>query len=288
MIAEMLNRRPTTHATRRALSFGLTLLALSVSSGLARAEAVRLEGRFVQGGVIFGHSVPGARVALNGRDVRVSPSGRFVFGFGRDAPGTAQLEIFLPDGVEDRRTLRVEKRQYKTQKIDGLPPKMVTPPEKVLARIRAENKTIAAARAVDRPEPLFESGFIWPATGPISGVFGSQRILNGEPRRPHYGLDIAAPEGTPVHAPADGAVAIAERDMYYTGGTVMLDHGHGLTSVYSHLKDVTVKQGQILRQGDILGTVGATGRVTGAHLDWRINWFKERLDPAFFVPPMQQ
>ncbi len=288
MSTETFNRRPAIHALRRALSFGLTLLALSASSALAHGEAVRLQGQFVQGGVIFGHGVPGARVVLNGRELRVSPAGRFVFGFGRDAPETAQLEISLPDGTRDRRALRVEKRQYKTQRIDGLPPKMVTPPEKVLARIRRENKAIAAARAVDRPEPFFESGFIWPAAGPISGVFGSQRILNGKPRRPHYGLDIAAPAGTPVRAPADGIVAIADPDMYYTGGTVVLDHGHGLTSVYSHMKDVTVKQGQVLRQGDILGTVGATGRATGAHLDWRINWFKERLDPAFFVPPMPQ
>ncbi len=288
MRAETFNKWQAVLAVRRALSLGPVLLALSVSSALAQGEATRLQGQFTQGGVIFGHSVPGARVVLNGREVRVSPAGRFVFGFGRDAPETAQLEISLPDGTLDRRALRVERRVYKTQHIDGLPPKMVTPPKKVLARIRKENKTIAAARAVDRPEPFFESGFIWPAAGSISGVFGSQRILNGKPRRPHYGLDIAAPAGTPVHAPADGAVAITQRDMYYTGGTVVLDHGHGLTSVYSHLKDVSVKQGQILRQGDILGTIGATGRATGAHLDWRINWFKERLDPAFFVPPMPQ
>ncbi len=261
---------------------------LALSSGLARADAVRLEGKFIQGGVIFGQATPGARIVLNGREIRVTPGGRFVFGFGRDAPETAELEITLPGGTRDLRRLRIEQRTYKTQKIEGLPPKMVTPPEKTLARIAKENQAIAAARAVDRPEALFESGFIWPARGPISGVFGSQRILNGKPRRPHYGLDIAGPAGTPVLAPADGAVAIAAKDMYYTGGTVVLDHGHGLTSVYSHLKDVTVKQGQILRQGDVLGTIGATGRATGAHLDWRINWFKERLDPAYFVPPMPQ
>jgi len=276
------------HAAGWIFGFGLVLAALSLSDGVAQDSGIRLQGEFVQGGVIFGASVPGTRVVLNGRNVRVSPSGHFVFGFGRDAPATAQLEISLPNGTVDRRALQIEPREYKTQRISGLPPKMVTPPKKVLARIRKENKSIAAARAVDRPEALFESGFIWPAIGRISGVFGSQRILNGEPRRPHYGLDIAAPPGTPVQAPADGAVAIAQRDMYYTGGTVVLDHGHGLTSVYSHLKDVTVKQGQILRQGDILGTIGATGRATGAHLDWRINWFKERLDPAFFVPPMPQ
>jgi len=281
-------RLTKTQAIRRTLAFCSMLLAWSLSSGLVRGEVARLEGQFIQGGVIFGHAVPGAKVVLNGRVVRVSSSGQFVFGFGRDAPKTAQLEITLPDGTSDKRTLQVEQRTYKTQRIDGLPPKMVTPPEKVLARIRKENKSIAAARAVDRPEALFESGFIWPAIGRISGVFGSQRILNGKPRRPHFGLDIAAPAGTPIQAPADGVVAIAQKDMYYTGGTVVLDHGHGLTSVYSHMRDVSVKQGQILHQGDPLGTIGATGRATGAHLDWRFNWFKERLDPAFFVPPMPQ
>jgi len=156
----------------------------------------------------------------------------------------------------------------------------------VLARIRAENARIAEARAVDRAEPMYESGFVWPAVGPISGVFGSQRVLNGEPRRPHYGVDVAAPPGTPVTAPADGVVAIAHPDMYYTGGTVLIDHGHGLTSVYSHLKEVWAKEGALLRQGDPIGSIGATGRATGPHLDWRINWFDQRLDPALLVPPM--
>ncbi len=133
---------------------------------------------------------------------------------------------------------------------------------------------------------MFESGFTWPAVGPISGVFGSQRVLNGEPKRPHFGVDIAAAPGTPVMAPADGVVAIAHPDMYYTGGTVLIDHGHGLTSVYSHLREVSVKEGARLRQGDNIGRIGATGRATGPHLDWRINWFDQRLDPALLVPPM--
>jgi murein DD-endopeptidase MepM/ murein hydrolase activator NlpD len=196
------------------------------------------------------------------------------------------LEVVWLDSKVELRHLVVEKREYKIQRIDGLPPKMVTPPEAVLARIRAENGRIAEARAVDRAEPLFESGFVWPALGPISGVFGSQRVLNGEPKRPHFGVDIAAPAGTPVTAPADGVVVIAHPDMYYTGGTVLIDHGHGLTSVYSHMKEVWVKEGARLRQGDAIGSIGATGRATGPHLDWRINWFDQRLDPALLVPPM--
>lgn len=264
----------------------LTVLLALAPCAPAAAEAVRLDGHFVQGGLVIGTTDAAARVRLDGRDVRVSKAGRFVIGFGRDAPAQAMLEIALPDGTRETRNLPVMPRAYPLQRIDGLPAKMVTPPDEVLARIRAEAAMIAEARAVDRPEPLFESGFDWPVLGPISGVFGSQRILNGEPRRPHYGVDIAAPEGTPVKAPADGVVVIARRDLYFTGGTVLLDHGHGLTSVYSHLKEVRVEEGQALRRGQVIGTVGATGRVTGAHLDWRLNWFDQRLDPALLVPPM--
>lgn len=260
---------------------------LAVANGAASAaESLHLDGHFVQGGLVFGTTDAAARVRLDGRDVRVSDAGRFVIGFGRDAPAQALLEIELPDGARETRTLRIEPRTYPVQRINGLPAKMVTPPDEVLSRIRAEAAMIAVVRAVDRPEPMFESGFEWPVLGPISGVFGSQRILNGEPRRPHYGVDIAAPEGTPVKAPADGVVAIARRDLYFTGGTILLDHGHGLTSAYSHLKEVWAKEGQKLRRGDPIGTVGATGRVTGPHLDWRINWFDQRLDPALLVPPM--
>ena len=250
--------------------------------GFGQAVSVRLEGQFVQGGIILGTTDPAARVSLDGRAVRVAPSGRFVFGFGRDAPGQAVLEVVLPDGARDERRLTVEKRAYRVQRIDGLPSKMVTPPDEVLARIRAEAARIADARATDRPEALFESGFVWPVIGPISGVFGSQRILNGEPRRPHYGVDVAVPTGTPVVAPADGVVTVADADLYFTGGTVLLDHGHGLTTVYSHLNEVLVAEGQVLRQGDVLGTVARPV----AHLDWRVNWFEERLDPEFLVPPM--
>ncbi len=264
----------------------LLLLALALAGSSARAAELGLEGDFLQGGLVFGQAAPGAEVTLDGRRVRVSRVGRFIFGFGRDAPPNAVLEVAWPDGKVEMRHLVVAERDYKIQRIDGLPPKMVTPPEAVLARIRAENGRIAAARAVDLAEPLFESGFAWPVVGPISGVFGSRRVLNGEPKRPHFGVDIAAPAGTPVAAPADGVVAIAEDDMYYTGGTVLIDHGHGLTSVYSHLEEVWVKAGARLRQGDAIGSVGATGRVTGAHLDWRINWFDQRLDPALLVPPM--
>ena len=168
-----------------------------------------------------------------------------------------------PDGGGEDRELVVEQRQYAIQRIDGLPPKQVTPPEEVLARIRRENAVIAELRKADRPEADFLSGFDWPAIGRISGVYGSQRILNGQPRRPHFGIDVAAPEGTPILAPADGLVVLAEDDLYYTSGTVILDHGHGLSSAFLHLKTVTAKVGQFLKKGQPMGTLGATGRATG-------------------------
>ena len=187
----------------------------------------------------------------------------------------------------ERTALTVAPRSYDVQRIDGLPPKYVTPPADVLARIRRENAAIRTARMQNRGEALYLSGFDWPARGRISGIYGSQRILNGQPRRPHFGIDIAAPTGTPVVAPADGVVMLADTDHYYTGGTIILDHGHGLSSALLHMETVTVAVGDRLRKGDPMGTVGAGGRATGPHLDWRVNWFDKRLDPAQLVPPMQ-
>ena len=163
---------------------------------------------------------------------------------------------------------------------------MVTPPQAVFDRIRSENQVIANARARDTAQDFFNSGWVWPTFGVISGVFGSQRILNGIHRRPHYGIDIAAPIGAPVVSPADAVVAMVHNDMYYTGGTIILDHGHGLTSAMLHMKQIVVKEGERVQQGQKIGTVGQSGRSTGPHLDWRINLFEARLDPAFLVPPM--
>ncbi len=260
----------------------IAIVAL-LAAAPAWAHELVLDGPLVQGGLLRGRVEPGAQVLFKGAPVRLTPDGRFLIGFGRDDVGPYPLEIRYPDGSVARRSLAPKKRDYKTQRIDGLPSKMVTPPKETLARIHREGAMIAEVRARDTPEPLFLSGFVRPVEGPISGVYGSQRILNGEPKRPHFGLDIAAPPGTPVRAPADGIVALAEKDLYYTGGTVMLDHGYGLTSVYSHMSAVTVRVGQRVRQGDVIGRVGATGRVTGPHLDWRVNLFKTRLDPALLL-----
>ena len=261
-------------------------LVLALTALPAIAGSISIDGQTVPGGLVRGVTEPGSQVRFRGRPVRVSPGGVFLVGFGRDDTGSFALDIRHPNGSESHLNLAVEQRLYDVQRIDGLPPKMVTPDEAVLARIAREGAMIAEVRARDTAEALFAGGFVWPAIGPISGVYGSQRILNGEPKRPHYGVDVAASEGTIVVAPADGIVALAEDDLYYTGGTVMLDHGHGLTSVFSHLSAVTATLGARVAQGDPIGRIGATGRATGAHLDWRVNLFTTRLDPALLVGPM--
>jgi murein DD-endopeptidase MepM/ murein hydrolase activator NlpD len=265
----------------------LAALALA-SAAVAEAPHLVLDGPLIQGGLVVGRALAGARVALDGKPVRVAPNGTFLIGFGRDAKAGWTLRIAWPEGRTEMRTLAVEPRAYEVQRIDGLPQRMVSPDAEALERIRAENAMIAKARATDTPQTWFRGGFVWPARGPISGVYGSRRILNGEPRRPHYGVDIAAPRGAPVVAPAAGRVTLAHADMYYTGKTLILDHGHGLTSAFLHMDELTVEEGDFVRQGEAIGTVGATGRATGAHLDWRMNLFAVRIDPALIVGPMPE
>lgn len=242
------------------------------------AAEVRLDGAVEQGGLVVGRVPPGASVALDGRALRVDADGGFIFGLGRDATEVV-LAVRHPDGREESRRLTVAKRDWPVQRIDGLPPRQVTPDEKALVRIRTEAALIADRRDRDSPAPGYRSGFRSPAEGRVSGVFGSQRVLNGEPRAPHAGVDVAAPEGSPVAAAADGVVSLAHPDMFFTGVTVMIDHGHGLASVYAHLKDAAVREGQAVRQGEVIGSVGATGRATGPHLHWGVSWFDVKLDP---------
>jgi len=264
----------------------IALLAVFGLGATAAAEDLQLEGRLVQGGLVLGKTLPGTRVELDGHELRVGRDGRFVIGFGRDAEHLARLEVRLPDGRIMRRTLAIERRDYLVQRIEGLPPHQVAPSEQDLARIRADAERIGRARRRDSDLAGFGETAIWPVPGPVSGVFGSQRILNGEPRSPHRGVDVAAAAGTPVGAMARGVVSLAETGMFFTGGTVMIDHGHGVHSVYAHLAEVRVREGQRLEQGDVLGTVGATGRATGPHLHWGVYWFDEAVDPALLVGPM--
>lgn len=266
------------------------LLALLVW-GLATAAAALEPPAFEQGGAWLGRVEPGARLILEGRDVRVGSEGHFVLGFGRDHGPEAELVVVRPDGVRQTLTLAIARRDYEIQRIDGLAPDKVTPPQDVIDRIIAERDAIAAVRAVDTPQAYFADPAwsprttpLWPAEGVISGVYGSQRILNGEPRQPHFGVDIANTTGTRVIAPLGGRVAFIH-DMYFSGLTLVIDHGHGLSSSFLHLSEVTVAAGDMVRQGEEIGAIGATGRVTGPHLDWRMNWFEERIDPALLAGP---
>lgn len=253
----------------------------------AAAQSVVLDGAARQGGLVFGRTEPGSSVTFAGRDVRVTAAGRFVLGFGRDAPPRETLTVRTPSGVKERIEIPVVQRTYDVQRIDGLPPATVTPrTEEQLAQIDRERRLIGAVRRRDSAQDDFLDPPIWPTVGPISGVFGSQRILNGEPRAPHRGVDVAAPRGTPVNAMAGGTVALARPDMYFTGGTVFIDHGHGLVSVYAHMDRVDVLDGQTVRLGEPIGTIGATGRVTGPHLHWGVFWFDRAIDPATLVAPM--
>ena len=262
-----------------------SFVALCTTPSGAAAE-LELAGPATQGGLLVGRAPEARSVAFEGRTLRLADDGVFLVGFGRDAPPEAELVITHEDGRVERRLIEVAPREYRIQRIDGLPREKVTPSEAVLARIREEGARVAAARAIDDPRTDFRNGFVWPLTGRISGVYGSQRVLNGEPRRPHFGVDVAAPTGTPVVAPADAIVRLAEDDLFFSGGTLIMDHGHGLTSTFIHLSKILVEPGQRVRQGEVVAEVGATGRATGPHLDWRMNLFDVRLDPQLITPPM--
>ena len=242
-------------------------------------NAVEFKGKFNQGSFILGKTSPGAKVKIDNKDVLVSNDGYFVFGIGRDRKNDLTIRIIKDQKLEVI-IKKVFKRKYKIQRIDGLPEKKVTPPKEVYERIKRENKIISDARSVESNLTFFKNKFIPPLNNAIiTGVYGSQRILNGKPRWPHYGIDFAAKEGTKIKAMLDGKATMVEPDLFYTGGTIIFDHGHGVSTLYMHMKKISVKKGQQVKQGDIIGTVGSTGRSTGAHLDVRLNWFGTRLDP---------
>ncbi|MGA8260182.1 MAG: M23 family metallopeptidase [Arenicellales bacterium] len=256
---------------------------LCLSTTVALAGGLSLRGPMEQGGMVVGRVPPGSEVSLDGTRLDVSPGGVFVFGFGRDAAPRARLDVVYPGGDIEHRTLEVEQRRYRIERINGLPPREVTPGPKALERIRKESEMIAKARGIDSGSTDFTVSFIAPVDGRISGVFGSQRILNGKPRQPHSGVDFAASKGTPVKAPAAGRVTLVDPDMYFSGGTVILDHGHGINSVYIHLSRIDVHVGERVAQGQVIGAVGATGRATGPNLHWGVNWFETRLDPQLLL-----
>lgn len=249
----------------------------------AGSNRIILDGNFIQGGLAYGQVAPSSKVRINHHGVRVSSKGEFILGFGRDYPAETILTIQSNDGSKDTHKISIAARDYSIQRIDGLPDKKVNPDPEALKRIQREGKEIALARSIDDDRMDFNTNFIWPAKGSISGVYGSQRILNGQARRPHFGIDIAAPVGSTVIAPAAGVVTYVNDDMYFSGGTLVLDHGHNLTSSFLHLHKIFVQVGDRVEQGQKIAQIGATGRVTGPHLDWRMNWHQQRLDPGLLM-----
>ena len=242
--------------------------------------AVELKGKFYQGNLILGKVDSKSKVFVDRNEIKVSEEGFFVFGLNKNRKNDVKIEI-INDVNKEVVTKKVYKKKYKVQKINGLPKKQVTPPKEVYDRIKNDNKLIGKARSVDSNLTFFTKEFELPISNSIrTGVYGSQRILNGIQKSPHYGLDFAAKEGKEIKAMLDGVVTLSEKDLYYTGGTVIFDHGHGISTLYMHMKDIYVESGQTVNQGEVIGTVGKTGRSTGAHLDIRLNWFNVKLDPA--------
>ena len=265
-------------------------MAVTTNSAAREDSAILLKlvsGKAVQGGMLVFQTKAGTKIILDGLELPVSADGLFVLGFHRDDVTPQVLLAIDVSGKTAKLTLTPEMRDWEIQRIDNLPTNMVTPPEAVITRIKKDIKNVKAARAVISDfDDVLKNGFFWPVWGRISGIYGAQRILNGKPRQPHYGIDIAAPSGVAVRAAGAGQVTMA-MDLYFTGGTVIIDHGFGLNSTYSHLKDMYVRPGDRVTRGGVIGSVGSTGRSTGPHLDWRINWRHKRLDPLLIAGPLR-
>ncbi|MBL8298822.1 MAG: M23 family metallopeptidase [Rhodanobacteraceae bacterium] len=247
-----------------------------------------LPQRAQQGQLVIARTAPGSHVAIGAREARVASDGTFVFGIERDAPETITVTIRYPDEQTEQRELAITQRGYKIERVDGLPQHTVTPDPELARRIAEEQARVAAARKRDDDRNDYAHGFELPVQGRISGVYGSQRVDNGVPKAPHYGLDIAVPTGTPVKAPAAGIVSFVATDLVLTGGTVLIDHGHGLTSSFLHLSRIDIAVGARVERGEVFGAAGATGRASGPHVHWGFNWFDVRLDPALLLPGKRQ
>jgi hypothetical protein len=248
--------------------------------------AFEIKGELAQGGLVVGHVEPGTKIILGNRQIDISPGGDFLLGLGRDAPPRLSLKIMHTNGIQETKSFSIKQRSWKISRVDGLSGRKVTPKLEDLQRIRSDGAQIKEVRRLSTEVPYFLSGFQWPLTGRISGVFGSQRVLNGKSRRPHYGTDIAAPLGTPILAIANGIVTLVHQGMFFTGKTLMIDHGHGLASVYAHMDKILVQEGDVVTKGTAIGQVGKTGRATGPHLHLGISLFATHLDPGLVMGGM--
>ena len=236
-----------------------------------------------QGALVFGKVPAGSTARYGERILHPTPYGTVVFGIGRDETGPVRVSVQRADGSIETASIAITPRDWPIERIDGVPPDTVNPPPEIAARIEREQALVVAARQRDDDRADFVQAFAWPVEGRVSGRFGNQRIYNGTPKSPHSGMDIAAVQGTPVLAPAAGVITFAAPDLYLTGGTVLLDHGHGVSSNFLHLSRIDVKVGDRVAQGQVIGAVGATGRATGPHLHWGMNWFDVRIDPLLVL-----
>ena len=252
------------------------------NSVIANAQTI-IKGEIIAGGIIMVNTFPGSNVRLDGNDILVSDQGFFIVGFQRDPNPIQVLEIIYENKVTEKITLNVRKRTYNIQRINGIEKEKVDPPKSVLDRIYLERKSVRESRnkALVIEQLFYNNGFTVPASGPISGVYGSQRILNGNAKSPHYGIDIALPEGDKVFAPMDGIILFTHNDLYFSGGTIIIGHGQGLTTSYLHLSEISVKNDEFVKRGDLIGKVGSTGRATGPHLHWGAELNGKRLDPQY-------
>ena len=266
----------------------LIALLYPMASAQSDTNAIEiLKGQAIQGGLILIKTAPGSRLTLDDTPLMATQDGMAVIGFHRDDTAPVMVVATAPNGSVTRRQFTPQPRIYEEQRIEGLSAKMVTPPDEVVSRIKRDREMVVMARSAATPIAHFTGDFEWPAQGIITGVYGSRRILNGKPRSPHYGIDIAAPKGSPVIAPQGGIIRMVA-DLYFTGWTVIIDHGHGVSSTFLHLENTAVIPGDQVKKGQVIGTVGSTGRSTGPHLDWRINLFGKRLDPQLLAGEMPQ
>lgn len=265
----------------------LCVASLLTAFSIAQAKnRIELPAHLQQGQLVIGHAPGGAKIEFAGHDLHIGDDGAFVFGLDRDAPAQGKLQIRYANGDVGEQTFAVSKREYHIERVEGLPQKTVTPDPETSARIEREQARVTLARKRDDAREDFLLGFALPVAGArISGVYGSQRIDNGTPKAPHMGLDLAVPEGTPIHAPAAGIITFAEPDLVLTGGTVLIDHGFGLSSSFLHMSRLDVKTGDAIKRGQVIGAAGMTGRATGPHVHWGFNWFDIRLDPALLPKP---
>lgn len=258
------------------------LVALLLSSSAFSESAIIWQGSWQQGALLLGQIDPDHSISFAGEQIKTTTEGYFLFGLGRNAQGPSRFTVSSPKGVVEVQ-YPVAQRKYHIQRVEGVPQQTVNPPAEQLKRIRSDSALVRKARREVTTSVDFLNGFIQPLNGPKTGVYGSQRFYNGVPKSPHYGIDYAAPTGSKVIAPAAGIVRLAHRDLFYSGGTLIIDHGHGLSSSFLHLSDILVSEGSRVERGDSIALVGATGRSTGPHLDWRMNWRDVRVDPELVM-----